>query len=99
MYPHDVDLYYFADRMPPDRFTYWFPWINAYSEYKIERLYALKKNPPSVVYIGSLGYQNDPNHYAIYFPDLTKDYIPVVKNNEKTGIWLRKDLRERLKNL
>ena len=51
MYPHDVDLYYFSDRLSPDRFSYWFPWIDAWPEYKKERLHALKKNPPSVIYV------------------------------------------------
>ena len=43
MYPHDVDLYYFSDRLSPDRFSYWFPWIDAWPEYKKERLHALKR--------------------------------------------------------
>ncbi|MBI4973181.1 hypothetical protein HZC27_01075 [Candidatus Roizmanbacteria bacterium] len=99
MYPHDVDLYYFSDRLSPDRFSYWFPWINAWSEYREERLNALKKNPPSVIYIGNLGYGSDKNYYARYFPQLTDNYIEVIKKGEKTGVWLRKDLQERLKNI
>lgn len=99
MYPHDVDLYYFSDRLSPDRFSYWFPWINAWPAYKKERLNALKKNPPSVIYIGNLGYGDDKNYYARYFPHLTDDYIQVLKKREKTGIWLRKDLQGRLKNI
>lgn len=97
IYPHDVELYYFADRKPPDRFTYWFPWINDVPEFRIERIMALQKNPPSVVYIGNLAFKDDPNHYARYFPNLTKGYIEVKENGKKTGILLRKDLQDRVK--
>lgn len=99
VYPHDVDLYYFSDRLSPDRFSYWFPWIDALPEYRKERLNALEENPPSVIYIGNLGYGGDKNHYARYFPHLIDNYIQVLKKGEKTGIWLRKDLQERLKNI
>lgn len=99
MYPHDVDLYYFSDRLSPDRFSYWFPWIDAWPPYKKERVNSLKKKPPSVIYIGNLGYGDDRNYYARYFPHLTDDYIQVIKKGEKTGIWLRKDLQQRLKNI
>lgn len=99
IYPHDVELYYFADRMPPDRFTYWFPWINAVADYRKERLDALNNKPPSVLYIGNLTYKGSGNYYAEFFPGMTKNYIQVMKDNKKTGIWIRSDLRERLADL
>ncbi len=96
VYPHDVELYFFADRMPPDRFTYWFPWINAVPQFRTERLQALKKTPPALLYVGNLSYQGKRQHYATYFPDLVSNYIQVIRNDKKTGIWLRKDLKSRL---
>lgn len=99
VYPHDVELYYFADRTPPDRFTYWFPWINAVPEYRNERLYALQNNPPPVIRIGGVVFKGDSNFYMNLFPGLTRNYVPVLKDNKKTGIWLRKDLQDRLKKI
>lgn len=96
IYPHDVDLYYFADRHPPDRFLYWFPWIDSVKKYRQERLYALEKNSPAVIYVGSLAFYGDKNYYMRFFPELTKDYIQVKKDGKKTQIWLRSDLQERL---
>jgi len=97
VYPHDVELYFFADRKPPDRFTYWFPWINDVPEFRKERLKALETNLPSVLFIGNLAFKDDPNHYARYFPNLTKGYIEVKENGKKTGVWLRKELQDRAK--
>ena len=94
MYPHDVDLYYFSDRLSPDRFSYWFPWINAWPEYRKERLNALKKNPPSVIYVGNLGYGYDKNHYARYFPHLTDDYIQVLKREKRRAYGLEKTFKK-----
>ncbi|MFA9289299.1 MAG: hypothetical protein ACEQSA_05475, partial [Weeksellaceae bacterium] len=67
VYPHDVDLYYFADRKPIDRFLYWFPWVDDVPQYRNERLSALNQNPPSVVYIGSLAFHEEKRFYAKFF--------------------------------
>lgn len=96
VYPHDVDLYYFAQRLPPDRFLYWFPWIDIVEKYKKERLYALKNNSPAVIYTGSFTHLENKNYYAQFFPNLTNGYIQIKKENKPTGIWLREDLQERL---
>lgn len=98
IYPHDVDLYYFADRFPPDRFTYWFPWIDSVAEYRNERLNALSTNPPAVIYIGNMDFKGMKNYYQKFFPDLTEDYSNITEEGEKQGIWLRNDLLGRINN-
>jgi len=97
VYPHDVDLYFFAQRQPPDRFLYWFPWIDSVNKYREERLDVLVKNPPPVIFIGSLAFKNDPRFYEMFFPNLLNDYLLIYKNNQATGVYIRKDLLERVK--
>lgn len=93
IYPHDVDLYFFAQRMPPDRFVYWFPWINSVEKYRDERLKALGTNKPVVIFKGSMAFKGDQDFYAQYFPKLTEEYMPIEVNSKT--IWLRQDLSER----
>lgn len=99
VYPHDVDLYYFADRKPIDKFLYWFPWVDDVPHYRAERLKALTENPPPVVYIGSLAFHDEKKYYAKFFPTIIKGYIPIKKDGKGTGVYLRADLEERLNNL
>lgn len=99
VYPHDVDLYYFANRTFSDRFVYWFPWINLVPEYRSERLSVLSNSSPVVIYLGNLDFKGEPNYYSQYFPTLTKDYIEVFNDNKSTNIWLRSDLKDRLQSL
>ncbi len=95
IYPHDVDLYYFAQREPIDKFLYWYLWIDAVNTYKNERMETLEKNPPAVMYIGNVSYKEDKYYYSRFFPNLTKGYIQIKKDGKPTGIWLREDLQER----
>lgn len=97
IYPHDVDLYYFANRTSSDRFVYWFPWINLVPKYRQQRLSMLSNSPPAIIYIGNLNFKDEPNHYSQYFPDLIKNYIEVVQDNQPIKIYLRSDLKNRLK--
>ena len=99
IYPHDPDLYFFSQRLPIDSFTYWYPWYDKINEYKQERLLALKNNPPALIYIGGLGYKNNPNAYADFFPNLLDNYINLIKDDKKTNLWLRSDLKSRLQPL
>lgn len=101
IYPHNVDLYYFANRYPPDRFTYWFPWINSVDKYRSERSNALTNNPPAIIYIGDLDFKDENDFYLKYFPKIVKEYIHVYTDNkgEYEGIWLRNDLADRTKIL
>ncbi len=99
VYPHDVDLYYFADRTSFDRFVYWFPWIDLVSEYRSQRLSMLNNSPPAVIYIGNLDFKGESNFYSQYFPNLTKNYIEVFKDNKPTSTWIRIDLVNRLQPL
>jgi hypothetical protein len=96
IYPHDPDLYFFSQRLPLDSFTYWYPWYDKINEYKQERLLELKNNPPALIYIGGLGYKDNPKAYADFFPNLLVNYINVIKDNKNTNLWLRKDLKNRL---
>ncbi len=96
IYPHDVELYFFADRMPPDRFTYWFPWIDSVPQFREERLTALQKNPPAVIFMGNLRYNDEPDFYARLFPHLLKEYTSISVKGKKTTLWLRNDLKKRL---
>lgn len=96
VYPHDIDLYYFANSLPPDRFTYWFPWINSVPKYYQERLVTIKDPELLVLYIGGLAYKNQPNLYAEYFPDLKKGYLPVMKNGEESGVYVKESLKDQL---
>lgn len=98
IYPHDVDLYFFAQRQPPDRFLYWFPWTNSVGKYRQERLTALQENPPAVIYMGNLRFKEDPNFYLQFFPNLLNEYERISKNGKETNIWIRKDLIGRLKS-
>ncbi|HUV71514.1 MAG TPA: hypothetical protein VMW25_00760 [Clostridia bacterium] len=97
IYPHDVDLYFFANRKPIDRFTYWFPWLDSVKRYHDERETSLKTAPPPVIYIGNFTYKNNPHLYAQFFPDLLNGYSQIAKNGQPTNIWLRDDLNQRLK--
>lgn len=99
IYPHDSDFYFFSKRQPVDIFPYWYPWIDANSEYKNQRSHALKDNPPPLIYLGSLAYKNDSEYYKKLFPNLLNDYINLTKNGEITNYWLRSDLIGRLQGL
>ena len=99
IYPHDPDLYFFSQRLPLDRFTYWYPWYDKVNEYKQERLSALKNNSPAVIYYGGMVYKDNPKAYAEFFPNLLDNYINVIKDNETTNLWLRSDLQDRLQPL
>jgi hypothetical protein len=99
IYPHDVDLYFFSQRKPIDRFLYWYAWIDSVDTYKNERLTALNNYPPALIYMGNLSYRNDKMYYLRFFPNLLEGYVPVIKNNKPTGIWLRKDLKDRASSL
>jgi len=96
VYPNDPDFYFFSQRLPMDRFTYWYPWYDKIPEYKQERLNALKNNPPSLIYSGGLGYKSDPYLYAKFFPELLVNYVRVADQRIPTDIWLRKDLKDRI---
>jgi len=89
IYPHDVDLYYFANRQPPDRFLYWFPWIDSVTPYREERLAALSEIDIPVIFVGDLSFKGEKNYYAQYFPDLTKGYIPIKVDGKKIGLWFK----------
>lgn len=91
IYPQDIDLYYFSRRDPPDRFTYWFPWIEMTKNYKDERLKALSQNPPALIYLGDLGYKNDPNYYGKLFPNLTNNYSNLSIDGKKSNLWIKNE--------
>jgi hypothetical protein len=99
IYPHDVDLYPLSKRFPPDRFTYWFPWINSVDAYHLERQKAMEDNPPAVIYIGNMDFKNIKNYYEQYFPEITNGYTRIYTDNkgDKEGVWLRNDLLSRVK--
>jgi hypothetical protein len=99
VYPHDVDYYALSGRLPPDRFVYWFPWIDSVPRFRNERLSALKNIEIPVIYIGSLAFKKDPNFYSKYFPDLTANYQPIIRDDKLTGIWVRNNYINRLKSL
>lgn len=99
IYPHDSDLYYFAKRQPVDRFPYWYPWIDSSTNFKQERLQSLKDNPPSLIYIGDLGFKDQKDYYSKLFPNLTQGYSEVFKDNQTTHIWIKSDLISRLQPL
>lgn len=99
VYPHDVDYYPLSQRLAPDRFVYWFPWINFVPGFRQERLFALQKNDIPVIYLGDLSFKGQPNFYQQYFPDLIKNYSPVIRDGRATGIWLENNHLDRLKSL
>lgn len=99
IYPHDVDYYALSNRLPPDRFVYWFPWIDSVSQYRQERLWALKNIDIPLIYVGNLDFKGIPNFYSQYFPDLTESYLPVIKDKKTTGLWIQKKYQDRLKSL
>ncbi len=84
IYPHDVDLYYFAQRKPIDRFLYYFPWINDVPKYRQERLTALETHPPKVIFIGSTEFRNQPGYYLQFFPNLITNYTPIYESQYGT---------------
>ncbi len=89
IYPHDVDLYYFANRQPPDRFLYWFPWIDSVSKYREERLEALSQKDIPLIFVGDLSFKGEKNYYSKFFPDLIKNYSPIKIDGKETGLWLK----------
>jgi hypothetical protein len=97
IYPHDVDLYFFAQRQPIDRFLYWYRWTNSVPKYRQERLTALEENSPAIIYIGNLRViEEDLDYYSRIFPDLLDNYRQVYKEGKETNIWLRADLLNRI---
>jgi hypothetical protein len=87
-YPHDMDLYALSRRLPPDRFVYWFPWVDSVPAYRSERLTALTSTPPPLIYLGSMNFKDQPNYYLQFFPNLTAGYTEYLKDGKSTGIWL-----------
>jgi hypothetical protein len=88
VYPHDVDLYALSRRQPPNRFLYWFPWIDSVDQYRQERLQALGSNNIPVIYLGNLDYKEASNYYLQYFPSLVADYTPIIQDGANSGVWL-----------
>lgn len=99
VYPHDVDYYALSNRLSPDRFVYWFPWINSVDQYRQERITALDNVDIPLIYIGNLDFKGISGYYFRYFPNLTTGYIPVIKEGKNTGLWIKKSYQDRLKNL
>lgn len=99
IYPHEVELYYFAKRLPPDRFLYWFPWIDSVPKYRQERILALKNLDIPVIYVGGLAFKEDKDYYAHFFPDLVTGYTQVTYQGKKTSLWLKNTHLDRLKNI
>jgi len=99
VYPHDVDYYALSSRLSPDRFVYWFPWIDSVSQYQQERLWAIENTDIPLLYIGNLDFKGTPNFYSQYFPNLTNNYLPVIKDKKETGLWIQKKYQDRLKSL
>ncbi len=89
IYPHDVDLYYFSNRLPPDRFVYWFPWIDEVGEYKKERQQTLSSNPPKLICIGNLDFQGQKDYYFKFFPDLTSDYTQIANEPYSQKLYVK----------
>ncbi|HBC72995.1 MAG: hypothetical protein UX91_C0006G0187 [Candidatus Amesbacteria bacterium GW2011_GWB1_47_19] len=99
VYPHDMDLYALSRRFPPDRFIYWFPWVDSVPTYRLERLTALASVPIPVIFLGSMNFNDDPDHYSRFFPDLVKNYIQIEKDGKPTRLWLNNLYLSRLSNL
>jgi hypothetical protein len=96
IYPYESDLYFFSRRQPSDRFIYWYPWINADSKLRQERLTSLKTNPPALIYFVQKPYQNDPQAYSEFFPNLLDNYLNVYQGEKATNYWVRPDITNRL---
>jgi len=84
IYPHDVDLYYFAQRQPIDKFLYWFPWINDVTWYRQERIDALQQTPPAVIFLGNPAFKDDATYYRDLFPQLLDQYQPIYESQYGT---------------
>jgi hypothetical protein len=89
VYPHDPDLYFFAQSKKIDRFLYYFPWTNDVEKYRQERLDALENNPPPIFYAGELSFLDDKYAYKKFFPELFKNYTKIEKDG---NIYIRNDL-------
>ncbi len=87
IYPHDVDLYYFAKRTPPDKFLYWFPWINEVAAYRQEREQSISNKVPKVIYLGDMKFKNNPNFYQDMWPNITSGYSQATTEGKYSGIW------------
>lgn len=92
IYPHDVDLYYFSNRLSPDRFVYWFPWIDEVDEFRNQRQTALSSTPPKLIYIGNLDFQGQKDYYLKFFPNLTLGYQQLFEQQKPTNIYIRQSL-------
>ncbi|MBP9818113.1 hypothetical protein KBC75_05215 [Candidatus Shapirobacteria bacterium] len=99
VYPHDVDFYTLSRRLPPDRFVYWFPWIDSVSQFRSERLTALASTDIPIIYLGNLDFKGQSNFYAQYLPNLTNNYVQVFRKGKSTNIWLLKKYQSRLNSL
>ena len=88
IYPYDSDLYYFSNRLPFDKFIYWYPWINRNSNYRQQRLNALSDNPPKLIYYSNMSYRDNPTEYSSYFPQLLSEYRQIFFECEATNYWL-----------
>jgi len=99
IYPYESDLYFFSHRQPFDRFIYWYPWIDADINLKKERLDSLQKDPPALIYFVEKPYQDDPQAYSKFFPNLLDNYINIYKDGQSTNYWIRADLSNRLQPL
>ncbi len=96
VYSHDVDIYYFANRTPPDRFLYWYIWTNSVEDFRRQRLTALNTQPPALIYIDNNNSTKEPDSYEKLFPNLLDNYINVEQDGQSTSIYLRSDLKNRL---
>lgn len=98
VYPHSIDIYYFSNRMPPDRFLYWYIWTDSVQYFRQERLTVLEKQPPSIIYVDNYT-ASRPDSYVNLFPNLLANYINIIKDGKNTDVWLRSDLKNRLQEL
>ncbi len=89
VYPHDVDLYYFARKEPPDRFLYWFPWVNQISSYRKERERAIEQKSVRVMYLGGMSFKGENNYYLNMWPDLKKGFKVATTEGKFSNIWVR----------
>ena len=92
IYPHDVDLYYFAQRTPPDKFLYWFPWINDVSQYRLAREQSIVHKFAGVIYTGDMQFKDQPNFYKAMWPNLTSGYTQATTEGKFSGIWKKTSL-------
>jgi hypothetical protein len=88
VYPHDVDIYYFAKRQLPDRFVYWFPWINDVAKYREERSTMLNNSRPSLIYMGTKVFRESRLDYSNIYPDITVGMRLHSVNEIDGAIWL-----------